>query len=74
MHPRDRLLRKLRKSRKKPNKTTIDISEVLRKTWPVVDLSKLKNKPYINFDIDLDMTDKKKRKRYNGSYITEFAT
>ena len=58
VHPQDRMKRKLRTKR---NKIIIDISEVLKKMWPAIDLSELKNKPYINFDIDLNTTDKEKR-------------
>ena len=64
VHPRDRLKRKLKNLTKK-RKTTVDISEVVKKTWSAVDLSDLKKKPYINFDINLDVTDKNKRKVYN---------
>ena len=64
VHPWDRLKRKLKNLTKK-RKTTVDISEVVKKTWSAVDLSDLKKKPYINFDINLDVTDKNKRKVYN---------
>ena len=64
VHPQDRLKRKFKNLTKK-RKTTVDISEVVKKTWLAVDLSDLKKKPYINFDINLDVTDKNKRKLYN---------
>ena len=53
----ENIIKKLKKKRK----TTVDISEGLKKTWSTVDFSALKNKPYINFDINLDLTDEGKR-------------
>lgn len=60
VHLQDRMKRKIKILREKC-KTTVDISEVLKKMLLTVDLLDSKNKWYIDFDLNLNVADKQKK-------------
>ena len=59
VHLRERMERKLKNLRKK-RKKNVHIPEELKKTRAAADFSNLGNKPYIDFQLNLDATDKKR--------------
>ena len=64
VHPRDRLKRKLKNLNRQ-------YFWSIKEKWSAVDLSDSKNKPYITFDINLDVTDKEKREKVIMDFIEQ---